>query len=167
MKLYEINEEIERLANGLEIDEETGEIINYDDIKSQLDKLDLEKERKVDSISWVIETKLAMIEARKEKIKSLQKMNKTDENTVERLKEYLSYALESWDMDKMETAEHKISFRKSVSVNVYNEELVPAEFIKEKIERSVDKTAIKNYIKESGNEVNGVILVDNKNIQIK
>ena len=66
----------------------------------------------------------------------------------------------------MELPHSKISYRKSDSVDVTNFEELPEEFIKTKIEKTPDKVAIKNAIKD-GNKVNGAKLVTNYNIQIK
>lgn len=47
------------------------------------------------------------------------------------------------------------------SVEITDENLIPTEYIKEKVTKSVDKTAIKNAIK-NGQEVQGAILIEDK-----
>lgn len=67
---------------------------------------------------------------------------------------------------KFEATQGKISYRKSDSVNIENIDIIPKEFIKEKVEISADKTEIKKAIK-NGHSVDGAILVTNLNMQIK
>lgn len=46
MKLYEINAEIQRLADMMEVDEETGEVLcDLDAVYKEIDELQLEKSR--------------------------------------------------------------------------------------------------------------------------
>ena len=67
---------------------------------------------------------------------------------------------------KMETPRMKLSYRKSDSVDVYDIDSLPKEYIKEKVEVSADKTALKKDIK-SGKEINGAKIVTNLNMQVK
>lgn len=67
---------------------------------------------------------------------------------------------------KLELPHSKISYRKSDSVEVADLTILPEEYIKTKIEKSPDKIAIKNAIKD-GKEVKGAKIVTNYNIQIK
>lgn len=67
---------------------------------------------------------------------------------------------------KLELPHSKISYRKSDSVEVADLATLPEEYIKTKIEKSPDKIAIKNAIKD-GKEIKGAKIVTNYNIQIK
>ena len=67
---------------------------------------------------------------------------------------------------KMETPRMKLSYRKSDSVDVYDIDSLPKEYIKEKVEVSADKTALKKDIK-NGKEINGAKIVTNLNMQVK
>ena len=60
----------------------------------------------------------------------------------------------------------KISFRKSESIEITDEESIDKQFIKEKISTTIDKTAIKKAIKD-WLEVKGAELKTNNNLQIK
>lgn len=49
-----------------------------------------------------------------------------------------------------------------MSVEIENENEIPNEFKKEVITTKVDKTAIKNHFKETGEIIPGTIIVDDK-----
>lgn len=68
--------------------------------------------------------------------------------------------------EKFTADECVVSFRKSSSVRVLDEQAIPAAYMAEKVTRSPDKAAIKSAIK-SGADVPGAALVDTLNVQIK
>jgi hypothetical protein len=91
-------------------------------------------------------------------------MKKRTENEIDRIKNYLSMAVDTFG--NFETGLHKISNRISKSVEVTDCTQLPKEYLKEKIEISADKTAIKKAI-ESGENISGALLVTKSNLQIK
>jgi transcription antitermination factor NusG len=97
-------------------------------------------------------------------IKRLQELKKVRENAANRMREAISNAMKLYEVDKIETATTKISFRKSEAVEITDETLIPHEFQKIKVEP--DKTKIKAAIKE-GRDVKGAEIVTNFNLQIK
>lgn len=66
----------------------------------------------------------------------------------------------------MQTEINELSYRKSEAVILTDEEAIPAEFKKEKITVSVDKTEIKKALK-AWLEVAGASLETRQNLQIK
>ena len=78
----------------------------------------------------------------------------------------LTSCLDAAGRDKVETAKVRVSFRKSVSVNIEDEGALPADFIVETVSTKPDKTAIKKAI-QAGQEIAGATLIENRNIQIK
>lgn len=155
MKLYEIIKEIENFE--LEVDEETGEILNID----ALDLLQVEKNEKMENIALWIKNLDSDAKAIREEEKTLASRRQVKERKVEALKKYLATALAG---EKLETARVRISYRKSQAVECDDVSLVPSEFLKVKYE--LDKTAIKTAIK-NGTEVAGCSIVENNSIQIK
>ena len=67
---------------------------------------------------------------------------------------------------KFETARVKLSFRKSESVAIADESLIPDEFIKTEIIKNPMKNDIKKALK-AGELVPGAGLVENLNLQVK
>lgn len=157
MTLYEIDKAI--LDFEFEIDEESGEILNA----NELDELKMEREDKIEGISLWIKN----LEAEKEAVKN-EKNNFADREKrlgkkIDSLKGYLTYAL---DGQKFSTPRVAVSFRKSESVLVKDEYLVPDNFCDFTMVRKPNKTAIKSALK-SGEEIMGVELIEKKNVQIK
>ena len=87
---------------------------------------------------------------------------KRAENKAASLKRYLSNALGG---SKFSTPKVAISFRKSTSVEVTSLANIPEKYLKFK-EPEADKTALKKAIL-AGEQITGVELVENQNVQIK
>ena len=137
--LYEITDKYLKVLDNLEIDEETGEILNAEEL---------------DELSGAFE------EA------NLAKRRKQTEKRIDYLKNVLTACLDAAGRDKVETTKVRVSFRKSVAVSIDDEKALPADFVVETVTTKPDKTAIKKAI-QSGQEVSGASLVENRNLQIK
>ena len=74
--------------------------------------------------------------------------------------------MESVGKDKVETVKARISFRKSVQVQIEDEAALPADYVTTTVTKSPDKTAIKKAI-QGGQDVTGASLIEKRNIQIK
>ena len=159
MKLYEIDEAILNC-----IDTETGEIIDTE----QLDKLQMERDAKLENVACWIKDLKAEAEALKAEKMAFEKRQKVAENKMESLKKWLAYALGG---KKFSTAKCAVSFRNTESVEVTEEGLEA--LMKEHDELLTykapepNKTAIKNAIKNDGLNVAGVQLVQNISTIIK
>ena len=106
MTIYEIDQAIMEC-----VDLETGEIIDTE----QLDKLQMERDAKLENVAcWIKELKVEA-EALKAEKQILANRQKVAENKAESLKKYLAYAL---DGKKFSTAKCAVSFRTTESVEV-------------------------------------------------
>ena len=158
MKLYEIDNAILEC-----IDLETGEIIDTE----QLDKLQMERDTKLEGVACWIKDLKAEAEALKNEKQALAERQRVAENKAESLKKWLAYALQG---EKFKTPKCAISFRKSEAVEVTDEGL--ENLMKEHDELLTykapepNKTAIKQAIKD-GLNVAGVQLVQNTSTIIK
>ena len=99
-------------------------------------------------------------------IKRLNALKKPLVNSIDRLKNNLSQAMQMFDVTELKTPLLKINFRKSESVEVTDIDLLDADFVKTTITKAADKIAIKEAIKQ-GENVQGAVLVTNQNLQIK
>ena len=153
MKLYEIDSAILDC-----VDVETGEIFDED----KFEELSLERDAKIENICLWIKNLKAETEALKAEKDAFAQRQKVAENKMESLKRYISSYL---DGTKFESAKVKVTFRKSESLEISEDAIVPDEYLRFK-EPEVNKTELKKAIK-SGVEVPGVALVTNNNIQIK
>ena len=158
MTIYEIDQAI---TEGVDL--ETGEIIDTE----QLDKLQMEREKKLENVAcWIKELK-AEAEALKAEKQALAERQKVAENKAESLKKWLAYVL---DGQKFRTSKCAVSFRKTEAVEVTTDGL--NNLMKEHDELLTyktpepNKTAIKQAIKD-GLIVQGVQLVQNTSTIIK
>lgn len=128
----------------------------------------MERDTKVENIACCIKNLTADAKALKEEEAALSTRRKTNEKKVERLKDYLTYALRG---EKFQTAKCAVSFRKSSAVEVDdcfvewaqtsgNEDLLRYK------QPEVDKTAIKARL-TSGEEIPCARFVQNMSITIK
>ncbi len=157
MTLYEIDKALADFE--FEVDEETGEILNAAD----LDELKMARDDKIEGISLWIKN----LEAEKEAVKN-EKNNFADREKrlgkkIDSLKGYLTYAL---DGQKFSTPKVAVSFRKSESVHITDEYLIPDEYKIFTVVKKPDKGVIKDALKK-GKEIMGVELVEKRNVQIK
>lgn len=151
--LYEINSALLEC-----VDEETGEVIDFE----RLNELLMERDDKIEKVALWIKDLDALAVSIKAERDALDKRMKSAENKSKSLRDWLKNAL---DGQKFETAKVRVSFRKSEQTEV-DESLLDRKWFKEKVSYTPDKTAIKNAIK-AGQTVAGAKLVVNQNIQIK
>ena len=162
--LYDIEKKIEEIITaGFIIDEETGEIM-FD--HSDLERLEGDYKEKVENIACYDKSLIAMANAIGDEIKALQARKKTLERKSERLEQYLAESLNAREIAKIETARARVSFRKSNSVEIIDEEKIDGKYKKEVVETKVDKKLLMQDLKQ-GAEIEGARLVTNQNIQIK
>lgn len=160
--LYEITESYLKALDDIQIDEETGEILNAEEIDQLTDDLN----QKTDSVGRYIKNLDAFTTALKEEEAKLAQRRKIAEKKLDYLKQLLTSCMDASGRDKYESATVKISFRKSTQVNIFDEKALPEAFVTEVITTKADKTAIKKAI-QSGVVVTGAELLENRNIQIK
>lgn len=107
--------------------------------------------------------KQAGIKSLDEEIKRLKDLKDKRENNFDRLKNYILFLSKG---EKIETATCQFSSRKSTSVNIIDETLIPSQFTTPKIEIKADKKAIGDALK-NGQAVAGCELLENINLSVK
>lgn len=140
------------------VDEETGEIIDFE----MLNTLLMERNKKLEGVAiWIknLESDAAAMKAERE---ALARREKAALKKAERLKLWLTASLEGV---KFSTPRVSVNFRSSRSVEV-NEAVVDHKWCREKTTYIPDKQAIKSAI-ESGKTVEGCTIIEKLNIQIK
>ncbi len=162
--LYKINKAYENALNNFTVDEETGEILYFND--KELIKLDDDYRVKVDNIACYIKDLQALSNGIKAEKTALEDRLKANDKKIETLKNYVANSLEMRVINKIETARNKLSLRKSTSLIVEDEKLVPRKYINKAVTEKIDKKAITEVIK-SGKSVKGCYLQENMNLQIK
>ena len=161
--LYELSKEYTEALNNFSVDEETGEVI-FD--KNKIDHIESNIKDKADNIACFIKNLTALSDSIKAEKNALDERLKANDKKIESLKKYITSAMELAEMDRLETARNKITFRTSKKVIISDDDAVPEKFIKLEITSKVDKKAIGEALK-AGEVVNGCYLEVNNNIQIK
>lgn len=159
MTLYELSEAMRNF--DLEIDEETGEILNAD----ELELLQLEHELKLKNCVWWYKNIKAEAEALKAEKMKLAKRQQIAERKAEWMKQYLADDLHGESFKPEDDVTVRVSWRKSESVECPDVFKVPDEYLRYK-EPELDKAKVKKAIK-AGEEVTGCTIVEKNNIQIK
>ena len=154
--LFEIDKAIADFE--FEVDED-GVILNAD----ELDNLKMAREQKCENIALYFKNVSAEAEMVKAEAKTMTERAKRLENKAESLKKYLAYALGG---EKFSTPKVAVSFRRSESVNITDEHLVPDNFCDFTMVRKPNKTALKDALKK-GEEIMGAELVEKQNVSVK
>lgn len=162
MNLWEINEAIENCfeIDGALVDMETGEILDND----YLYNLNMAREEKIENVCKFIKNLESDAKALKEQKEHFDKMLKTTNRKIESLKSYLESCLDgnTWRAKDLSV---QVSYRKSEAVDVIDSSVVP-DIYKITQEPKIDKTSIKKAIK-AGEHVDGVVLLEKMNMQVK
>ena len=157
MTLFDINKAI--LEFDYEIDEETGEILNAE----ELDALELARNEKIEGVGLWIKNLQAEAEAVKKEKDAMADRQRRLEKKAESLKNYLAWALQG---EKFSTPRIAMSWRKSESVLIPDEAALDDRFVNIQMIKKPDKKLIKDTLK-AGLEVPGAELVTKQNLQIK
>lgn len=154
--LYELTGQFLDIYN-MDLDDETKQ--------DTLDSIDWNEdyENKVEGYIKVIKNLDADIEARKNEMDRLKKLNDADKSKKDRMKSKLEESMELTGHDRVDTTLFKVLFRRSKAVEV-DMVLLPDEY--KKVEYKADKTALKRLLTD-GQEIAGATLVENKNLSIR
>jgi hypothetical protein len=163
MKLYEISNEIELLLSATD---ENGEI--NEGALMAFEKLNATFEEKAVSLASHIKNLEVEEEAIKEAILQMTKRKASLSNKAQRLSDYLQSNLERSGISSIKSSPYfSIKLKQCpLSVDVYNEESIPAQYWVEKTTVSLDKMAIKEDIK-AGFTIEGAQLINKTKLEIK
>lgn len=168
MKLYELAQDYNNLLEMLDNSD-----IPEDAIRDTLEAVQGEIQFKADNIACMLKSLALEVNAIKAEEEALSERRKQKQNQYDFLKQYLSTELLACNIDKMETARNKITFRASESLVVDDEDAFIADcisngqtFFLSYPAPKIDKTAIKEALK-SGEIIDGARIEKKSNIQIK
>lgn len=162
MKLYEIPEEYRKVLEGVQVDEETGEILGTDELVEFAGDLNETIKNtglylfELDSEAQQIDAQIKRLKARKDGMK----------RRADTLKNLMLDAMTSSGLKKVSDPLVTVYLRKSTATIVDNMELIPKDLLRVKVETSPDLVAISKTIK-SGIEVPGAHLEERQNVNIK
>jgi hypothetical protein len=161
MNIYELKEQymrLQALAESGEFDQEA--------IDEAMADVEDAIEQKAENYALVMKNLEGNVMGLDAEIKRLQAMKKSVESNIDYMKDRLSDMLTAAEKKKFKTDHFAFSFRKSESVSVVDQTLLPGDYIKVKVTELVDKTEIKKAIK-AGEIIPGAELIQKQNLQIK
>lgn len=156
--LYELNDMYRNIQFLIESGEYTEE-----ELKFALDSVNGEIAEKLEGYAMVVKNLESDIAGLKAEEKRLADRRKSLEEGVKRMKEAMQDTLLLTGEKRVKTSKFTISLRKSSSVEVENEDLIPEEFVK--ITKTISKSELAKRLKEA--EVPGVKLVEKESLQIR
>lgn len=133
---------------------------------------------KVDSYNAVLRNMQAQSDACAAEIKRLQALKKEQDNGIKRLKQHVAFCMEQFGFDKLTGGVCKFSLRRTTAIDV-NEELALSPFTDiiegarlrlphyVKLTIAIDKTAVKEAMKDTDAMPVGCQRVENTNLIIK
>lgn len=166
MKIHEIETEIQTIGTRLEdwAADHDGDITDFP-LVSDLEALQMVRERKLLSMACLVKDIEAEADALKKEAASLAERARVKSNAATRIKGVISAFMEPGE--KLADSRAALSWRKSEAVEVEVEaEKLPEEFRRVKVITDADKTALKDALK-AGREIDGARLVTKQNLQIK
>lgn len=157
-----------QITNAFPILMQNEEISEQDKLKIQEELTQLLLEKSQNIIGYTRNIELT-IDAMKNEEKRISEQRKTLENRLTKFKEYVKECMSKNDITKIETELGSLSIAKSpISVEITNEDEIPSEFKQQIVTIKIDKKAIADNFKATGEMPNGVIIhTDNTNLRIK
>lgn len=158
LSLYNITDRFVEIMDRVQEGEITEE--QYNELGQELA---IALQNKSIGIIGYVQNEEALIDAVDIQIKRLQDLKKQKTNNLDKFKQYVKENMEKLGITKLETEIGKMSIAKNpLSIEIENEDEIPSEFKQEVMTVKIDKTAIKNYFKETGEIVPGTRIISDK-----
>lgn len=150
------------------------EIMNNEELsEEQVQELGTElamelKNKSSNIIAYVIDSE-SLLERIKAEEKRLADIRKIGEAKLEKFKKYVKENMEALELQKIQTELGTLSIAKNpISVDVIEEDKLPNEFKQEVVTMKIDKKAIAQHFKETGEVPSGcIIYTDKTSLRIK
>lgn len=160
--LYDINSALFEALEAVTVDEETGEVVGAEAVR-ELQEMSAEK---LTNIAKYIRQKQALVNEMNEHIKIVRDRMKTQEKTIEYLERLVVGGLETLKIKKIDAPDIRVSTRKSTSLEIFDKDQIPKEYMLEILTVKPDVAGMKAAIK-AGKEIAGARLVENQNLSLK
>lgn len=137
--------------------------LTEDEYNELENELALELQNKSSNIIGYIKNSESLLEAMKAEEKRLADMRKQGEKKLEKFYQYVKENMQRLGLEEIPTELGRLKITKNpMSIEIENEDEIPAEFKKEVVTTQIDKTAIKNHFKDTGEIIPGIRIIDNK-----
>lgn len=162
MKLYEIPEEYRKVLEGVQVDEETGEILGTDALVEFAGDLN-ETIKNTGLYLFELDSEAQQIDAQIKRLKARKDVMKRRADT---LKNLMLDAMTSSGLKKVSDPLVTVYLRKSTATIVDEMDILPKDLLRVKVETSPDLIAIGKKLK-AGEVVPGAHLEERQNVNIK
>lgn len=158
LSLYNITNKFVELMDKAQEGELTEE--EYNELGNELA---LELKNKSSNIIGYIKNSESLLEAMKAEEKRLADIRKQGEKKLDKFYKYVKENMERLGLQEIPTELGKLKITKNpMSIEIENEDEIPTEFKKEITTTQIDKTAIKNHFKNTGEIIPGIRIINNK-----
>lgn len=158
LSLYQITNKFAEIIDKMENGELTAE--EYNELGEELAQ---ELQNKSSNIIAYIKNCEYLLDNIKAEKKRLDEIEKIGSKKLEKFKQYVLDNMQKLEIKEIPTELGKMTISKNpMSVEIEDEMEIPNEFKKVVVTTQIDKTAIKNHFKETGEVVAGVSIVDDK-----
>ena len=158
LSLYNITNRFVELMDKAQEGELTEE--EYNELGNELA---LELKNKSSNIIGYIKNSESLLEAMKAEEKRLADIRKQGEKKLDKFYKYVKENMERLGLQEIPTELGKLKITKNpMSIEIENEDEIPTEFKKEITTTQIDKTAIKNNFKNTGEIIPGIRIINNK-----
>ena len=161
MKLYEISDAIRAALDHIDVDPETGEILNADNLHA----VEAEASDKVEATALYLRELDAEAKAAKDEADRMIARVKSMQKRSDYLKSMLLDALPAVG-GKVKTPSVTVFIRTSKAIEVADGVTLPDAFVTVRTTTTPNKTALKEAI-AAGADIEGVRLVERESVQIK
>lgn len=162
--LYDLNSEYSKLLTELEFAETPEEL---DRIWHDIDSVEGNMEEKADAYAKILRNKIADAQMYKAEEHRFNTLRKNAENAVERIKNVMHATMLLMNISEWPTSIGKWRVQTNpASVQITDESKVPQEY-REPQPDKIDKRAIMQHYKETGELLDGVEIVQTESIRFK
>ena len=166
--LYEIDSNIKAIIDSIyDSVDENGEVGEVD--FTALEELKAERTQKLENIALYIKNCDSEAAAIQAEIENLTKRKERLERKSESLSRLLMNSMIANGDKELSSPRYRAVIRSSVATEIYDQDLLPEEFIRvihKEDERKPDKTAIKKAI-QAGQEIAGARLITNNKVKLE
>ncbi len=155
--LYELTDKYKVLQNFIEEN-------NAEGFELALSQIEGEIGEKLEGYAMVLKNIESDIAGIKAEEKRLAERRKSMENSLSRMKENMAITLSTVEGNRVKTEKFTFSFRKSTSVKVEDESVIPPQFIK--VEKTISRAELTKALK-NGEQIQGAKLVENQSLSIR
>jgi len=161
--LYDLSAEYVHILDLLEAED-----ADADALESELDRIAGKITHKAEAIAGLVMQLDGMSAMRKAEAKRLRERAEADESHAARLRDYLLRHMRAIGTERIDTARFTVSIRQNPpSVEVLEEMLVPPKWLRVVTTTSVDKRAILEHVKATGEVPDGVEIVRRTRLDIR